>query len=123
MSTYSAIPKAYRIRELAKGHYPYRFLTPQTLGYVGKIPLKEMYGYENWPQQKSEDFLQWYEEEAKKPENQHSWNHEEQLAHYRIKQPGSHGGDLHFCCQSTACLCSTTTHDEAHYRTLPSHPR
>jgi hypothetical protein len=54
-------PKAFGLKELKKGFFPYTFNKPENYKYVGPYPDKEYYGYNYFTKAKREEFLNWYE--------------------------------------------------------------
>ena len=53
-------PKTFELNELAKGHFPHKFNTPENQNYVGKYPEPECYGYETMKKKEKEEFMKWY---------------------------------------------------------------
>jgi hypothetical protein len=54
-------PKAFGLKELKKGFFPYAFNKPENYKYNGPYPDKEYYGYNYFTNTKREEFLKWYE--------------------------------------------------------------
>lgn len=64
------LPKALGLEEICgKGYFPYRFLTPTNLNYIGEIPAKEFFEYNEKSQEEKKLFDQWYNEEKLKEFN------------------------------------------------------
>lgn len=59
-------PKAFGIKEMSKGYFPYRFLRQETRGYIGPIPEIEWFDFDHLKEKDKEDALKWYEGEKDK---------------------------------------------------------
>ena len=58
------LPKALGIDNFyAKGYFPYRFLTPTNLNYIGKIPSKDYFDYQDKSTEEKKSFDDWYDKE------------------------------------------------------------
>jgi len=62
-------PKTFELTELAKGHFPHKFNTPENENYIGKYPEPEYYGYETMKKKERTEFLDWYESVKYEPFN------------------------------------------------------
>ena len=60
--TLKAFPKTFGINELKKGYFPHYFNKECHKNYVGPIPSKKHYGYNQMRPDKITKFLKWYEE-------------------------------------------------------------
>jgi len=59
----SDFPKAFGLKEMKKGHFPYKFNTPSNQNYVGVIPDISYFEPERHKDEKSQKaFYKWYEE-------------------------------------------------------------
>ena len=58
----AALPKAFGLKELAKGYFPHYFNTNQHWNYKGPYPPMEDYGIDSMSSSDRESFLQWYNE-------------------------------------------------------------
>jgi len=45
-------PKMFVLTELAKGHFPHKFNTPENQNYIGRYPKPEYYGNETMKKKK-----------------------------------------------------------------------
>ena len=59
-----AFPKTFGLDELKKGYLPYYFNKTCNKHYVGKIPNKKHYGFNQMKSDERETFLKWYNEHA-----------------------------------------------------------
>lgn len=57
-----SFPSTFGLRELSKGYFPYRFLSEQTLDYVGPMPGLEWFDFDQLKHKEREQALQWYSE-------------------------------------------------------------
>lgn len=55
-------PETFGIEELAKGYFPYTFLTPDTLRYLGPMPDVKYFCFDNLSVKLKKEALVWYEE-------------------------------------------------------------
>jgi len=44
------------LTELAKGHFPHKFNTPENQNYIGRYPKSEYYGYETMKKKERTEF-------------------------------------------------------------------
>ena len=58
----AALPKAFGLKELAKGYFPHYFNTTHNWNYKGPYPPMEDYGIDSMSSADQESFLQWYAE-------------------------------------------------------------
>lgn len=58
----SSFPKMFGLKELKKGYFPHLFNKPCHQKYVGKIPSKKHYCFEQMKSKDREAFLKWYKE-------------------------------------------------------------
>jgi len=49
-------PKTFELAELAKGHFPHKFNTPENQSCIGKYPDFEYYGYETMKKKERTEF-------------------------------------------------------------------
>ena len=56
----SDFPKTFGLTELKKGYFPHLFNTKENESYVGPIPAKEYYCYNQMKPEAREKFLEWY---------------------------------------------------------------
>jgi len=54
-------PKTFELAELAKGHFPHKFNTPEDQNCTGRYPGSKYYGYETMNKKERNEFLEWYE--------------------------------------------------------------
>jgi len=54
-------PETFGLTELKKGYFPHFFNTKENEKYVGKMPAKKHYGYNQMNKNDREAFLKWYE--------------------------------------------------------------
>ena len=60
----AALPKAFGLKELAKGYFPHYFNTNQHWNYKGPYPPVEDYCIDSMSSSDRESFLQWYNEQT-----------------------------------------------------------
>ena len=58
----SSFPKTFGLNELKKGYFPHYFNKTCNQNYIGRIPSKRHYGYNQMKTQDREKFLQWYDD-------------------------------------------------------------
>ena len=58
----SSFPKTFGLNELKKGYFPHYFNKTCNQNYIGMIPSKRHYGYNQMKTQDREKFLQWYDD-------------------------------------------------------------
>ena len=58
----SSFPKTFGLHELKKGYFPHYFNKICNQNYIGEIPSKKHYGYNQMKTQEREKFLQWYDD-------------------------------------------------------------
>ena len=56
----SDFPKTFRLTELKKGYFPHLFNTKENENYVGSIPDKKYYCYNQMKPEARKKFLEWY---------------------------------------------------------------
>ena len=78
-SKLSAFPKTFGLKELKKGYFPHFFNKKHNQNYVGPIPSKKHFGYDQMSSSVRKDFLQWYK--AKQDEN-YVYNFKNELREY-----------------------------------------
>jgi hypothetical protein len=66
--------------EESKGFFPFKFHTPETDEYVGKLPDKKHFGPENMKPEREKEFQEWYRKE--KENVKCNWNLKETLKSY-----------------------------------------
>jgi hypothetical protein len=59
-------PKTFNIKELKKGYFPHFFNKKCNENYIGPLPAKRHYGYNQMKTKDREQFLKWYEENQNK---------------------------------------------------------
>jgi hypothetical protein len=59
-SSLSAFPKTFGLKELKKGYFPHYFNKPCNQNYVGPLPSKKHYGYNQMKTEERQKFLDWY---------------------------------------------------------------
>ena len=57
-----SVPQMFGIEGVAKGFYPYRFLTKHNLNYKGNIPEIQYFCSDNMKDEERLEFLEWYKE-------------------------------------------------------------
>ena len=62
----SKLPASFELEELAKGHFPHFFNTPENEDYVGSWPDKKYYAPDSMKPAAREKFLRWYEDQKHK---------------------------------------------------------
>ena len=62
-STLAAFPKTFGLKELKKGYFPHYFNKECNQNYIGPIPDKEDYGYNQMSCSNRKAFLEWYQED------------------------------------------------------------
>ena len=75
----STFPKTFGLKELKKGYFPHYFNKKHNQNYVGTIPSKKHYGYDQMNSSARKAFLEWYN--AKKDEN-YVFNFKKELRDY-----------------------------------------
>ena len=75
----SSFPKTFGLTELKKGYFPHFFNKKHNQNYVGPIPSKRHFGYDQMSSSVRKDFLQWYN--AKQDEN-YVFNFKNELREY-----------------------------------------
>ena len=58
----SSFPKTFGLNELKKGYFPHYFNKNCNQNYIGEIPSKKHYGYNQMKTQDRQKFLQWYDD-------------------------------------------------------------
>lgn len=61
-SKLSDFPKTFGLKELKKGYFPHYFNKKCNQNYVGRIPSKKHYGYNQMSGKDRKTFLEWYNE-------------------------------------------------------------
>ena len=56
----SYFPKTFGLTELKKGYFPHLFNTKENENYVGPIPDKKYYNYNQMKPEARKEFLEWY---------------------------------------------------------------
>ena len=59
-------PASFDLKEMAKGHFPHFFNTPENSNYIGTWPDKKHYGPDKMKTASREKFLRWYDEQKHK---------------------------------------------------------
>ena len=77
----AALPKAFNIKELKKGYYPYLFNTKENENYVGPYPDASFYCPDQMKTEEREKFLKWHSE---KRESGETFDNEKELREYCI---------------------------------------
>ena len=75
----SSFPKTFGLTELKKGYFPHYFNKKHNQNYVGPIPSKKYFGYDQMSSSARKAFLEWYN--AKKDEN-YVFNFKNELREY-----------------------------------------
>ena len=75
----SSFPKTFGLTELKKGYFPHYFNKKHNQNYVGPIPSKRHFGYDQMSSSVRKGFLQWYN--AKQDEN-YVFNFKNELREY-----------------------------------------
>ena len=75
----SSFPKTFGLKELKKGYFPHYFNKKHNQNYVGPIPSKKHFGYNQMSSSVRKGFLQWYN--AKQDEN-YVFNFKNELREY-----------------------------------------
>ena len=75
----SSFPKTFGLKELKKGYFPHYFNKKHNQNYVGPIPSKRHFGYNQMSSSVRKGFLQWYN--AKQDEN-YVFNFKNELREY-----------------------------------------
>ena len=75
----SSFPKTFGLTELKKGYFPHFFNKKHNQNYVGPIPSKRHFGYDQMSSSVRKGFLQWYN--AKQDEN-YVFNFKNELREY-----------------------------------------
>lgn len=57
----TSFPKTFGLKELKKGYFPHCFNKPCNQNYVGPIPSKKHYGYDQMSSSNRKAFLEWYQ--------------------------------------------------------------
>jgi hypothetical protein len=57
-------PKTFGVKELTKGYFPHFFNTKENENYVGAMPDKKHYGYNQMSTDDREKFIEWYDEQV-----------------------------------------------------------
>lgn len=60
----SSFPSAFGLTNVAKGYFPHFFNREENADYIGPMPPKEMYGYNNFTVKDREAFITWYDEQV-----------------------------------------------------------
>ena len=55
------LPKCFDIQGTLKGFFPYFYLTPDTMDYVGQIPEQHYFGVKSMKTDRRTEFLNWYD--------------------------------------------------------------
>ena len=58
----SSFPKTFGLNELKKGYFPHYFNKICNKNYIGEMPSKKHYGYNQMKTQDRQKFLQWYDD-------------------------------------------------------------
>ena len=58
----SSFPKTFGLNELKKGYFPHYFNKICNQNYIGQMPSKKHYGYNQMKTQDRQKFLQWYDD-------------------------------------------------------------
>lgn len=61
----SSFPKTFGLTELKKGYFPHFFNKKYNQSYVGPMPSKRHYGYDQMKREERQEFLKWYNEKVK----------------------------------------------------------
>ena len=64
-SVLSAFPKTFGLKELKKGYFPHYFHKECHQNYIGPIPSKRQYGYNQMSSPNRKAFLEWYDTSKK----------------------------------------------------------
>ena len=75
----SSFPKTFGLKEMKKGYFPHFFNKPNNQNYIGPMPSKKYYNYDQMSASNRKDFLIWYE--SKVSEN-YVFNFKQELAQY-----------------------------------------
>ena len=75
----SSFPKTFGLTELKKGYFPHYFNKKHNQNYVGPIPSKKHFGYDQMSSSARKAFLEWYN--AKQDEN-YVFNFKNELREY-----------------------------------------
>ena len=59
----SRLPDAFDLKELSKGFFPYLFVRPDNLDYIGPIPDRKFFAPESMSIAKHTEFTAWYDEQ------------------------------------------------------------
>ena len=58
----ASFSKTFSIESTVKGHFPHLFNLAENQNFIGKVPKKELYGYEFMGDSVKKDFDGWYNE-------------------------------------------------------------
>ena len=72
----AALPKAFGLKEMAKGYFPHFFNKTENWNYVGKYPPPEDYGIDSMSTNEREIFLDWHKSQKE------DFNFQEQMLMY-----------------------------------------
>ena len=75
----SDFPKTFGLTELKKGYFPHLFNTKENENYVGSIPDKKYYCYNQMKPEARKTFLEWYLQKV--PEN-YTFDMEKEIVGY-----------------------------------------
>jgi ribosomal protein S20 len=75
----STFPKTFGLSELKKGYFPHYFNKKCNQSYVGKLPAKKHYGYDQMKREQRQQFLEWYN---KKVEENYVFDFQKELIEY-----------------------------------------
>ena len=78
-SKLSTFPKTFGLKELKKGYFPHFFNKKHNQNYIGPIPSKKHFGYNQMSSSERKDFLQWYQ---KKIDENYVYNFKNELREY-----------------------------------------
>ena len=74
-----AFPKMFGLMELKKGYFPHYFNKPCNWEYVGNVPSKVHYGYNQMRSNERKNFLKWYDALMQKG---YIFNYKEEILQY-----------------------------------------
>ena len=63
-SALSSFPKTFGLKELKKGYFPHFFNKPNNQNYIGPIPNKKYYNYDQMSISNRKAFLEWYNDKV-----------------------------------------------------------